>query len=614
EDEGEDEGAEEGDGAEEDAGEVVEGGGGDGPAHDEVRLVDAGLALLAQQRPPLFVVPALGVYRGGKSMLLNRLQGRQAPYAEGFRVGHGQGSHTRGVDICPEEVEGLGTVVWMDTEGLFSWEDAHGAHGSKIFSLALLVSSAVLLNSVKVLNASFFAFFGQQQQLARALREGLAAQGLPVDALLPAGVSAFWLLSEPVAGGSRAGHGQLEEFLAAPGDEVRARVRRDFAHQLHEVPRATDDSRLWRQLQDVPDAGLLPEYVASCRELRDKVLLALRGARPRTASDVVAQLRMWAQLVQTGRFSGPLAQGAFEEAQASRICDLYGRTAAEAAGVLPSRALGGALEAARRAADAERQAAAEAFHLGAGWSRRLEECCRGRRADLERSNMELVLRQWKADARGIAEEGGCFFLDRLGGLLAEYESAYATGLGPRFGALAWEHGAELQRAGLVECVRLGDVLRPLLPLVAPYLLGSVCSARRFRLAAALLAAYCALQHFGRLPPWLDAAYPVLQRHPPLLRLAVGAPPGVWASARRALRGLGVAWHAQRAARCAAPACQAVLGSAQQLAAAAAPEGCGWRVVGKRLSLATALALAAAAACDGGRLPLALTLWREAGRS
>ena len=57
------------------------------------------------------------------------------------------------------------------------------AYGSKLFSLALLFGSTVLLNSVKVLNDQFFAFFGEQQQLAAMIKDGLAKEGLPLEAL-----------------------------------------------------------------------------------------------------------------------------------------------------------------------------------------------------------------------------------------------------------------------------------------------------------------------------------------------------------------------------------------------------------------------------------------------
>lgn len=47
-------------------------------------------------------VPALGVYRGGKSLLLNRLMQRRAPYSNSFGVGHGQQTFTRCHGLGPE--------------------------------------------------------------------------------------------------------------------------------------------------------------------------------------------------------------------------------------------------------------------------------------------------------------------------------------------------------------------------------------------------------------------------------------------------------------------------------------------------------------------------------
>jgi len=518
---------------------------------DGLRLVDDGLALLAGLRSPVFMVPVIGVYRGGKSLLLNRLQGLTSPYAGGFGVGHGQDTYTRGIDVCPEEIDGLGTVVWMDTEGLFSREDARGAFGPKIFSLALLFSSAVMLNSVKVLNSQFFEFFDQQQQLARVLRRGLEEEGLPVDALLPANLSVVWLLSQPVESGGGATPEQLEAFLTVPGDEARACVRRDFRHQLHEVPRATDSSRLWSRLHEVPDADLSPEYVAACRSLREKVLLELRDSRPLTASGVVAQLRMYVELVQTERFSGALAKEAFEEAELSSLCERYGQTAEALAGQLPVQGLDDAFEGARKDMEPRRATVMEAFHLGKKWSQQLEACFRSRRGELERLNSELVMAQWKANASSIAEEGDCFFLHRLMRLLGDYEAAYAEGLGLDFREQATEHGTALQRARLVQCVQLGHFLWPLAPWVAgpitsAYLRAGIVSGIVQMVFHIVIFAglYGVLQFLQQLPPYLDVTYPLLRKHPALLEVVMRAPPVIpWITAAHYIGVIGSVWSA-----------------------------------------------------------------------
>ncbi|CAE7457006.1 Gbp5 [Symbiodinium sp. CCMP2592] len=212
--------------------------------------------------------------------------GLKAPYEGGFGVGHGQQTFTRGIDICAEPISSGGTVVWMDTEGLFSSEDARSSYGPKIFSLALLFSSAVLLNNLKVLNQQFFVFFEEQQQVARILREGLRSEGLQSEMLLADKLPLVWVLQQPInfTATVEASQQQLDAFITIE-DQARQRVREDFRHSIHEAPRdhwdardrcgtgttssccdavhfawqvptATHDSRQWPKLDQVPDEEL----------------------------------------------------------------------------------------------------------------------------------------------------------------------------------------------------------------------------------------------------------------------------------------------------------------------------------------------------------------------
>jgi len=502
---------------------------------EALQLAEGGLEYLAGLPSPLYVVPALGVYRGGKSLLLNRLMGLRTPYKGGFGIGHGQQTFTRGIDVCAEEVPDLGTVVWMDTEGLFSAEDARSAYGPKIFSLALLFSSAVLLNSVKVLNDQFFAFFAEQQQVARVLRQGLSSEGLRQDQLLPGNLSIFWVLQQPVSFDQtgKASNLQLDAFLGVPGDESRTHVRRDFQHLLHEVPIASNDARVWSHLDQLPDEELLPEYVNSTGEMRKIVLDRLSESRPLQAASVAAQLKLYVDVVSTERFSGTLAKEAFEESEIGALCGDFGRVAAESTGTLPVQAaiLHEALDAARDNIQERRAIVAENFHLGAAWLTRLELCLNNQATELERRNAEAVLAQWEVAAGRVAEEGGCFFLAALAKLLREYSAAYGGAFGPTVQARAVDYASALQRTRLVECVRLRDFLWPFVP----WLLWPACS---FYLrggtitgllslglhAVALAGIYAVLQMFNQLPAYLDVEYPVLRGHPILLDLAMRAPP------------------------------------------------------------------------------------------
>lgn len=518
---------------------------------ERLNLMEDGLDYLGSLRSPLYLVPALGVYRGGKSLLLNRLMGLKAPYEGGFGVGHAQQTFTRGVDVCGEEVPGLGTVVWMDTEGLFSAEDARSAYGPKIFSLALLFSSAVLLNSVKVLNEQFFGFFAEQQQIARVLRQGLASEGMRPDALLPRNLHIRWVLQQPIhySGFARAGsvqapllpesggtNSQLEAFLALE-DETRSRVRRDFNHSLHEVPAATHDVRQWGILDRLGDDDLLPEYMSATDDLRASLLSGLEEARPVQAHGIAKQLRMYAELVHTEQFSGSLVKEAFEEAEISTLCEAFIAAAADAAGVLPNSSLSAAIEVARVAVQPREVSVVEDFHFNAAWRARLERCYLDRITDLERQNAEQVLLLWQAAVAQVAEEGTCFFLGKLAVLLKEYATTYGPAFSKHVQARAVDYGSALQRTRLVECVRLRDFIWPLVPWLAwPickfYLRGGVLSGLvSMALHAVLIVGvYAVLQFLNQLPGYLDVDYPVLRKHPFLLDVAMRAPPMVpWGS-------------------------------------------------------------------------------------
>lgn len=516
----------------------------DGEATEGLQLDEKGLQYISQLQSPLYLVPMIGVYRGGKSLLMNRLMGKSAPYQGGFGVGHGQTTFTRGIQVCAEEVAGLGTVVWMDTEGLFSKEDARSAYGPKIFSLALLFSSAVLLNSVKVLNDQFFSFFGEQQQIARVLKEGLMEQGLPQESLLPGNLSVFWVLQQPIHFDSKAAvsGAQLESFLDVSGDETRSRVRRDFKHRMQEVPVASYDVQAWGRLHTVPDTELVADYVASAQQLRERVLEELRGARPLQAASAAKQLEMYVKLVQSGSFDFTLAKEAFEQNEIGSLCSAFRQAAMELAGPLPSTLLAEAFANASANLEDRRIQVMEKFHFGGDWSRKFEMCINDQVADVQRQNGELVLTQWQTIAGRASEDGSCFFLGKLNAQLQEYTEIYGAAFSAEARARALDYASALQRTRLVECVRLRDFLWPLLPwmawpLCSFYLQRGLVSGIMSMCIhlVALAGIYVILQFMGRLPAYLDVDYPLLRMHPMLLNLVMNAPPSVpWYSMARFL--------------------------------------------------------------------------------
>ena len=100
---------------------------------------------------PIAVVSVVGLYRTGKSYLLNRLTGASA---HGFQVSPTTRSCTKGLWLMqpPIQMDGYHLLV-VDTEGLGSLS-ASADHDIRVFSLALLLSGLFLYNSTGAINES----------------------------------------------------------------------------------------------------------------------------------------------------------------------------------------------------------------------------------------------------------------------------------------------------------------------------------------------------------------------------------------------------------------------------------------------------------------------------
>ncbi|KAA0718778.1 Guanylate-binding protein 1 [Triplophysa tibetana] len=94
---------------------------------------------------PVVVVSVVGLYRTGKSYLMNRLAGQQT----GFALGNTIESKTKGIWMwcVPHPFEAGQTLVLLDTEGLGDIDKGDSKNDGWIFCLAVLLSSTLVYNS-----------------------------------------------------------------------------------------------------------------------------------------------------------------------------------------------------------------------------------------------------------------------------------------------------------------------------------------------------------------------------------------------------------------------------------------------------------------------------------
>ncbi|XP_067874564.1 guanylate-binding protein 1-like [Heterodontus francisci] len=112
----------------------------------EFRVNQEAVSILSEISQPVVVVAIVGLYRTGKSYLMNRLAQKQ----RGFSLGSTIQSQTKGIWMwcVPHPLNPNHCLVLLDTEGLGDVEKGDESNDSWIFALAVLLSSMLVYNSM----------------------------------------------------------------------------------------------------------------------------------------------------------------------------------------------------------------------------------------------------------------------------------------------------------------------------------------------------------------------------------------------------------------------------------------------------------------------------------
>ncbi|XP_047382634.1 guanylate-binding protein 6-like [Sciurus carolinensis] len=136
--------------------------------NEQLMVNQQAVQILEEISQPVVVVAIVGLYRTGKSYLMNRLAGQNC----GFPLGSTIQSETKGIWMwcVPHPTKPNHTLVLLDTEGLGDVEKGDPTNDSWIFALAVLLSSTFIYNSVGTINQQALEQLHYVTELTKLIR------------------------------------------------------------------------------------------------------------------------------------------------------------------------------------------------------------------------------------------------------------------------------------------------------------------------------------------------------------------------------------------------------------------------------------------------------------
>ncbi|XP_052586693.1 guanylate-binding protein 5-like [Peromyscus californicus insignis] len=193
------------------------------------------LKVLSAITQPVVVVAIVGLYRTGKSYLMNKLAGKE----KGFSVGSTVQSHTKGIWMwcVPHPQKSDHTLVLLDTEGLGDVEKIDEKSDTQIFALAILLSSTFVYNTMNKIDQGAIDLLHNVTELTDLLRTRNSSELSELEE--PADMSFFpdlvWTLRDFYLGLETNGHAiTSDEYLE---NSLKLKQGSDERTQTFNLPR-----------------------------------------------------------------------------------------------------------------------------------------------------------------------------------------------------------------------------------------------------------------------------------------------------------------------------------------------------------------------------------------
>jgi hypothetical protein len=258
---------------------------------DVLKINPAAIEIIQQVQSHVAVVAVCGLYRTGKSSLLNWLLDRKA----GFTVGPTVQACTRGIWIWGRPKEYVmpngekGHVLMLDTEGL-GGVDANQQYDARIFSLATLLCSKLIYNSLGSVDETAISNLSFIANLTKHIRVSSSSEGTEEDdtqvfqQFFPSFswvIRDFALELEDEDGNEISPTEYLEKALAPQmglSAEImeRNRVRQMLTaffteRNCHTLVRPINDEQLLQQVDHLDMEQLRPEFREQVSDLKEQV-------------------------------------------------------------------------------------------------------------------------------------------------------------------------------------------------------------------------------------------------------------------------------------------------------------------------------------------------------